>query len=170
MISAYSFAKKKKATGFCSFLKAFSWETDLWVTLGDFTVQKRKIGKGNLYLKSIKLKRNVLCCSKSQFCMLHMCERMFRFDLQLSSYWQNNKFSRNCPKFHIFTKIVIFQVHLHLFLDQLVYSDKFHSRDISEILFFIFASCEPLRLRKRTIKSKPVKKTISADAITWMGT
>ena len=43
------------------FLKAFSWETDLWVTLGDFTVKKknktkqknRKIGKGNLYLTEI---------------------------------------------------------------------------------------------------------------------
>ena len=34
---------------------------------------------------------------------------------QLSSYWQNIKFSWYCPKFHIFTKIVIFQVYLQLF-------------------------------------------------------
>ena len=30
-------------------LKAFSWETDLWLTLGDLTVKKHQIGKGNLY-------------------------------------------------------------------------------------------------------------------------
>ena len=26
-------------------LKAFSWETDLWVTLGDFTVKNPKLGR-----------------------------------------------------------------------------------------------------------------------------
>ena len=36
---------KKKPTGFFLFLKAFSWETDLWVTLGDFTVKNAKLGK-----------------------------------------------------------------------------------------------------------------------------
>ena len=44
-----------------------------------------------------------------------MCKRIFQFELQLSSYWQNITFSRYCPKFHIFTKLVIFQVYLHLF-------------------------------------------------------
>ena len=43
-----------------------------------------------------------------------MCKRIFKFELQLISYWQNIKFSRNCPKFHIFTKFVIFQVYLQL--------------------------------------------------------
>ena len=47
--------------------------------------------------------------------MSHMCKRIFKFKLQWSSYWQNIKFSRYCPKFHIFTKIVIFQVYLQLF-------------------------------------------------------
>ena len=44
-----------------------------------------------------------------------MCKRISKFELQLSSYWKNIKFSRYCPKFHIFTKIVIFQVYLQLF-------------------------------------------------------
>ena len=62
MILAYSL-EKKKATDFC-FLKAFSWETDLWTTLGDFTVKKkkkkkpRKTWKGNLYLTENRLGRN----------------------------------------------------------------------------------------------------------------
>ena len=44
-----------------------------------------------------------------------MCKRIFKFELQLSSYWQNIKLSRYCPKFHSFTNIIIFQVYLHLF-------------------------------------------------------
>ena len=31
--------QKKKSDGFLHFLKEFSWETDLWVTLGEFTVK-----------------------------------------------------------------------------------------------------------------------------------
>ena len=75
--------------------------------------------------------------------MSHMCNRIFEFELQLSSYWQNIKFSRYCPKFHIFTKIIIFQVFFQL-LDQLLHPYKFYGRGMSGILFFIFASCEPL--------------------------
>ena len=80
-------------------LKAFSWETDLSVTLGDFTVKKRKIRKGKSVFnwKSIKLERNVLCCRYLQLYVSHMCNRIFIFELELSSYWPNIKFSRNCP-------------------------------------------------------------------------
>ena len=48
----------------------------------------------------------MLCCRSSQLYMSQMCKGIFR----LCSFWQNIKFSRNYPKFHIFTKIVIFQV------------------------------------------------------------
>ena len=47
--------------------------------------------------------------------MSHMCKRIFKFELQLSSYWQNIKFSWYCPKFSHFTNIVIFQIYLQLF-------------------------------------------------------
>ena len=33
---------RKETEGFLLFLKALSWETDLWVTLRDFTVKKKK--------------------------------------------------------------------------------------------------------------------------------
>ena len=36
--------KKKKDDGFLLVLKAFSWEIDLSVTLGDFTVKDAKFG------------------------------------------------------------------------------------------------------------------------------
>ena len=41
---------RKQGDGFLLFLKAFSWKTDLWITLGDFTVKQREIGNRNLYL------------------------------------------------------------------------------------------------------------------------
>ena len=36
---------RKKGDGFLLFLKAFSWETDLSVTLGDFSVKDAQFGK-----------------------------------------------------------------------------------------------------------------------------
>ena len=36
---------QKKGDGFLLFLKAFSWETDLWVTLSDFTLKNAKLGR-----------------------------------------------------------------------------------------------------------------------------
>ena len=53
MIWAYSFAKK--GNEFLIFLKAFSLETDLWVTLGDFTVKTQNWeGKSSFNWKSIE--------------------------------------------------------------------------------------------------------------------
>ena len=71
-----------------------------------------------------------MCCAADNHNYIcHTCAKEFlRFQLQLSSYWQNITFSQNCPKFRIFTKIV------------------FHGSDMSGILFFIFASCELLSL------------------------
>ena len=58
-----------------------------------------------------------MCCtSDNHNYMCHTCAKeFFKFKLKLRSYWQNIKFSRYCPKFHIFTNIVIFQVFLQHF-------------------------------------------------------
>ena len=66
-----------------------------------------------------------------------MCKRIFNFKLQLSRYWQISNFSWYCPKFLIFTKIVIFQVYLQLFIP-IVSSYQFYDRDMPGILFFHF--------------------------------
>ena len=66
---------RRKGDGFLLFLKAFSWETDLWVTLGDFTVKKnRKMGKRNLYLTENRLSKNEMWCAvdKHNYRVLHM--------------------------------------------------------------------------------------------------
>ena len=70
--------KKKKGDGFLLFLKAFSWETDLWVTLGDFMVKIKKIGKGNLYLTENKLSWNEMCCAADNHnYKCHTCAKEF---------------------------------------------------------------------------------------------
>ena len=60
------------------FLKAFSRETDLKVTPGDFAIKKRKIGKGNLYLTKNQNSRNEICCVEDYFNYIsNMCKKEF---------------------------------------------------------------------------------------------
>ena len=76
-----------------------------------------QIGKGNLYITENRWSWNEMCCTSDNH--NYMChtwaKEFFKFKLWLSSYWQNIKFSRYCPKFRIFTDIVIFQVFLQYF-------------------------------------------------------
>ena len=51
----------------------------------------------------------------------------------------------------MFTKIVILK-YICNFLDQLLHPYKFYGRDMPGILFFIFASCEPLNRCKAVPK------------------
>ena len=81
--------KKKKRDRFLLFLKEFSWETYLWVTLDDFTVKKKKtkqnktkktfkIGKGNLKFTENRLSRNELWCAVVNYnYMCHICAEGF---------------------------------------------------------------------------------------------
>ena len=53
----------KRRRAFALFISTFL-KTDLWVTLGDFTVKKpHKIGMGNLYLIENRLSWNEMCCA-----------------------------------------------------------------------------------------------------------
>ena len=72
-----------------------------------------------------------------------MCKRNLRFELQISRNGQNINFLRNCSKFLVFTKIVIFK-YICNFLDQLLLPYKLYGRTCQEYSF-IFASCEPLK-------------------------
>ena len=83
------------AYGFWLFLKAFNWETDLWATLGDFTVKKRKIGTGNLYLPENWLSRNEMWCAADNY-NDYMC-RIWIFRFNLFIYFLR--------KYRIFTKL-----------------------------------------------------------------
>ena len=72
-----------------------------------FYGKKRKIGKENLYLTENQLSWNEMCCASDNHNKLyvsHMCKRIFKFELQLSSYWQNIKFSQYYPQISHFHK------------------------------------------------------------------
>ena len=75
-----------------------------------------------------------------------MCKRIFKFELQLCSYLHNIKFSRYCPSFTFSQKSFFFK-YICNFLDKLLHPCKFYGRDMPGILFFIFASCEPLKFQ-----------------------
>ena len=89
---------RKKADGFLLFLKAFSWEIDLSVTLGDFTVKNAKIGKGNLYLTENGLSRNEIYCAAD----IHnyMCHIYVQKDFQIRTL-----IKQLLIKYQIFTKL-----------------------------------------------------------------
>ena len=61
----------KKDDGVLHFLKAFSWETDLWVTLDDFRVKKAKLWTEN------RLSRHEMCAADNHNYMCHMCAKGF---------------------------------------------------------------------------------------------
>ena len=73
-----------------------------------------------------------------------MCEIIFTFVFNLAVIENNIDFSRNCPKFHLFTKMVIFEsiLEFFFFLDQLLLPYKFHGSSMTGTLLFNFASCE----------------------------
>ena len=77
-------------------------------------------------------------------------QKNFKFELQLSSCWKNIKFSRYCPKFHIFTKIVIFKYICH-FLDQLLHPYKFYGRDLWQDSLFHFCQLWAVNIPKLKI-------------------
>ena len=106
----------KQTDRFLLFLKAFSWETNLWVTLGDFTV-KRKIGEGNLYSTETRLGRNKMWCAEDNHSyMCHICAKGFLdSNFNEAVIDKNIHFSRKCPKFLIFTQIINFKVQLDCF-------------------------------------------------------
>ena len=120
------------------FLRNLSLSNARW-----FYGKKSKIGKGNLYFTENRLSWNEMCCAAdNQNYMCHTCAKEF-LNSNLN-YAVIDKISNvyeiapNSTYSHIFKYICNF-------LDQLLHPYKFHGRDMSGILFFIFASCEPLK-------------------------
>ena len=89
-----SYFEGKNAMGFLLFLKFLSWETDLWVTKGN----------GNRYLSENWLRRNKMWCAADNHNYIYVSDICAKGLLDSSFNFENIKFSRNCPKFHIFTK------------------------------------------------------------------
>ena len=128
------------------FLKAFSWETNLWVTVGDFTLKKCKSGKRNLYVTESQLRRDKIWCEADNHNnnMCHICAKeLYDLNFNQAVIYKISNFNEIAPN-------LTYTYNWNL-LDQLLLSYKFHGRDMSGIyLFFffsIFASCELLSQR-----------------------
>ena len=70
-------------------------------------------------------------------CILHICAKGF-----LHTYRPNIKFSPNCLKFHIFTKIQTPKVFKNR-LTNCFHSANFMAGTCKESTIFIFGSCQP---------------------------
>ena len=81
----------------------FGWETDLWVTLGDFTVKKLKIGKGNLYLTENRLSGNEMyCAADNHKNMCHICAKeLLDSNFNQSVIYKITNFNEITPNSHI---------------------------------------------------------------------
>ena len=67
----------KKGDWFLLFLKAFSWETDLWVTLGDFTVKNAKFGRDICATENQLSKNEMWCAADNHNNTCHTCAKGF---------------------------------------------------------------------------------------------
>ena len=72
-------------------------------------------------------------CHASESYVSHMCKRIFKFELQLSRYWQNTKFLPYCPQFHILYSN--FSSIFANFLDRLLHPINFIARTCQECSF-----------------------------------
>ena len=71
------------------------------------------------------------CAADNRNYMCHiMCKTIFRYELYLSNYWQNIKFSQNCAKFHMSQKIVFLFKYNWKLIDQLLLLYQFYGRDM----------------------------------------
>ena len=122
--------KKKKKTGFALFksilLRNQSLSNARW-----FYGKKSKIGKRNLYLTEDWLSRNNIWCAVGNHnYMNHECaEGFLDSNFNEAGFDKILNFQENCPKFYIFTNILVFRFNCN-FLHHLLLPYKFHDRDM----------------------------------------
>ena len=129
----FSVFAQKKGDKFLLFLKAFSWETDLWVTVGDFTAKNGKSGKRNLYVTENQLRRDKIWCEadNNNNSMCHICAKeLYDLNFNQAVIYKISNFNKIAPN-------LTYKYNWNL-LDQLFLSYKFHGRDMSGIYFFFF--------------------------------
>ena len=133
--------RKKEADGFLLLLKAFLWETYLWLTLGDFML-KTQICEGKFVFnwKSIEWKR-FWCTAHNRNESCHICVKEF-LDSNFNWAVNNNRsiYTKLLPIAHIH-KNRNFQSIL-LKLDRPTASTLWLSR--CQECIFHFCHCEPL--------------------------
>ena len=110
-----------------------------------FYGKKHKIGKGNLHLTKNRLSWNEMCCASDnhKLYVTHV-QKNFKIRATIKQLLTKYQIFTILPQISHFHKYCNFSSIFATFLDQLLHPYKFYGRDMSGILFFIFASCEPL--------------------------
>ena len=110
-----------------------------------FYGKKRKMGKGNLYLTKNRL-IETKCAVLQIITIIYVTHVQKNFEIRASIKQLFTKYQifTILPQISHFHKYRNFFKYICNFLEQLLHPYKFHGRDISGILFFIFASCHPL--------------------------
>ena len=87
-----------------------------------------------------------MCCtSDNHNYMCHTCVKdFFKIQALIKQLLTKYQIFTILPQISHFHKYRNFSSIFATFLDQLLHPYKFHGRDMSGILFFIFASCHPL--------------------------
>ena len=125
-----------------SFLRNRSLSDARW-----FYGKKCKIGKGNLYLTESQLSLNKICCASDNY--NYMCHNVQK------NFWISASIKQLLTKYQIFT--ILPQIsHFHknhnfssifvAFKTNCLIPINFTAGTCQEYCFFIFASCEPLKV------------------------
>ena len=77
--------------------------------------------------------------------MSHMCKRIFKIRASIKKLLTKYQIFTILPQISHFHKFRNFLKYICNFWDQLLHPYKFYGRDMSGILFFVFASCHPLK-------------------------
>ena len=110
-----------------------------------FYGQKRKIGMVNLYLTENRLSWNEMCSASDYHnYKCHTCAKEFLNSSFNKAVIEKISNLHNIAPNFTFSQKTHFFKYICNFLDQPYHLYKFYGRDMSGILFLIFASCEPL--------------------------
>ena len=114
-----------------------------------FWCKKCKIGKGNLFLTENRLSRNEMWCeSDNHNNMSHIYAKELLDSNFIKQLFTKYKFLIKLPQISHIDKNHNFFKYNWKFWDQLLLPYIFHGSDIWGMYFFIFASCEPLKMRQ----------------------
>ena len=114
---------QKSADGFLSFKSIFLRNTALWVTLGDFTLKRAKLG--DRYLTENRFGRNEIWCAK----------RFLDSNFNFAVINKISIFQEIAPNFEYSWKLQCFKYNWN-FLDQLLLRYKSYGREMYGIYFF----------------------------------
>ena len=120
---------RKQGDTFLLFSKAFSGETDLSVTLGDFTVKMQNWEEKSVLTENQCSRKELWCAADNYNNMCHICERTFKIRTLTKQLFTKHQILTKLQQISNIHKDDNFKYNWN-FLDQLLLPYKFHGRDM----------------------------------------